>query len=72
MVIYDRWGNLVFETTNPRIGWNGKNTKSNAECDDGVFYYVCKVNEIKLKGIAPRTIKGYIVKMASEKNSKTF
>jgi len=72
MVIYDRWGNLVFETTNPRIGWNGKNTKSNVECDDGVFYYVCKVNEIKLKGITPRTIKGYIVKMASEKNSKTF
>lgn len=70
--IYDRWGNLVYETTNPKLGWDGKDNKSKLECDDGVFYYVCTVNEIRLKGITPRTIKGFIEKISSSKSTKTF
>lgn len=37
--IYDRWGVLVFESNDPAIGWDGKNTKGKP-CTDGTYYYV--------------------------------
>lgn len=36
--IYDRWGDKVFETTDPAKHWNGK--KKSQECAAGVYYYV--------------------------------
>ena len=35
--IFDRWGNLVFESFDPSTGWDG-NYKGKA-CDPGVFVY---------------------------------
>ena len=58
--IYDRWGVLVFETTDPQINWNGKNILSKQLCTNGTYFYVCIVNEIRLKGIESRTLKGWI------------
>lgn len=39
-VIYDRWGEKVFETYNMTIGWNG--TYNGKLCDPGVFDYYMK------------------------------
>ena len=41
MEIYNRWGQLIFESTNPLIGWNGKNAEKNQPHDiDGYLYKV--------------------------------
>ncbi len=37
MYIYDRWGNTVFETSDPGIGWNG--TYHNKPVPSGVYIY---------------------------------
>lgn len=58
--IYNRWGKLVFETTNPNIAWNGVDQTTNKPLASGVYFYVCTVNEIRLTGIEPRVIKGNI------------
>ncbi|MFH1005642.1 MAG: gliding motility-associated C-terminal domain-containing protein [Bacteroidota bacterium] len=58
--IYDRWGVEVFRTTNPEILWDGKSAQTKMLCSDGVYYYVCIVNEIRLEGIIPRVIKGNV------------
>lgn len=58
--IYNRWGNLVFETTDPNIGWDGTNRLTKLNCSDGVYYYVCEVNEIYLAGVRPRVLTGFI------------
>lgn len=58
--IYDRWGLLMFETTDPDIRWDGKNKDSKAQCTDGTYFYVCIVNEIRVEGIKPRVLKGFI------------
>ncbi|MBX7181308.1 MAG: gliding motility-associated C-terminal domain-containing protein [Bacteroidia bacterium] len=58
--IYNRWGNLVFQTTDPNISWNGKIKNSGGTCVDGVYFYVCKADEIRLAGIVTRELKGFI------------
>jgi gliding motility-associated-like protein len=50
MQIYNRWGNLVFETTDPDINWDGKNLKGN-DVAEGVYFYTCKVYEQRVSGI---------------------
>ncbi len=58
--IYNRWGQVMFHTTNPKINWNGTDEHSNEPCPDGVYYYICTVNEIRLTGIVPVELKGFI------------
>ena len=58
--IYDRWGLLMFETSNPDIIWDGKDSSSKRLCADGVYFYICRVNEIHVDGIKPHILKGYI------------
>lgn len=59
ITIYDRWGLVMFKTTDPDVNWNGKLNNTGNECPDGVYFYICKVNEIYLSGIVPVTLKGY-------------
>lgn len=58
--IFDRWGALVFETADPDIHWNGHDMTSGKLCTDGVYFYTCTVNEIRLQGIVPRKMSGFI------------
>lgn len=58
--IYDRWGLLMFSTKNPDILWDGKNADTKSLCSDGTYYYVCVVNEIRVEGIKPRVLKGFV------------
>ena len=58
--IYNRWGLKIFETTDPDILWDGTNQDTKLDCSDGVYYYVCTVNEIRLAGVVPRNLHGFI------------
>ncbi|MBK8955869.1 MAG: gliding motility-associated C-terminal domain-containing protein [Saprospiraceae bacterium] len=40
--VFNRWGNLIFETKNPEILWNG-NTTSGNKVPDGTYYYTCSI-----------------------------
>lgn len=60
LVIFDRWGTTVFKTNNRDILWNGVNATSGMPCDDGVYFYICNVNEIRLSGIETRLLKGFV------------
>lgn len=62
MVIYSRWGEKVYSTTNPDILWDGTNIMGKP-CSDGVYYYACDVYEYSLKGIEKRIITGTITIM---------
>ena len=57
--IFNRWGNLIFETENPDIKWDGKNNLTNIESSSGVYYYVCDVYERRLGGLKKRTLTGF-------------
>ena len=48
--VFNRWGGLVFETSNPDINWDGRNLSGKA-LKDGVYYYVCRVFETRVAGV---------------------
>ncbi|MEE9372639.1 MAG: PKD domain-containing protein [Saprospiraceae bacterium] len=37
--IYDRWGKLIFNTNDPKEGWNGKYLNNGADLPPGVYMY---------------------------------
>ncbi|HSH64995.1 MAG TPA: PKD domain-containing protein, partial [Bacteroidia bacterium] len=49
MIIFDRWGNTVFKTTDITIPWNGsKNNKSEPACED-VYIYLINITDSNRK-----------------------
>lgn len=60
MKIFNRWGNLVFETTDPDVNWNGKVDNTGSDCPEGVYYYICIVNFTNLDGIEPVKLNGFV------------
>jgi len=58
--IFNRWGQVMFHTNNPMILWDGTDQHTHGKCPDGVYYYVCVVNEIRVTGIKPVTLKGFV------------
>ncbi len=66
--IYDRWGLLMFATDDPFVLWDGTNQENKKECSDGTYFYVCVVNEIRIDGIQPRVLKGFVQLIREGKN----
>ncbi|MCK5846043.1 MAG: gliding motility-associated C-terminal domain-containing protein [Bacteroidales bacterium] len=60
MNIYNRWGGLVFNTSDPDINWDGNDITTGGECTDGVYFFVCEVYERRLEGVIMRTINGTV------------
>jgi gliding motility-associated-like protein len=39
MLIYNRWGEIIFETHDVTYGWDGTYALANYTCQDGVYLY---------------------------------
>ncbi|MCS6928090.1 MAG: gliding motility-associated C-terminal domain-containing protein [Saprospiraceae bacterium] len=61
MQIYNRWGNLIFETDNPAIEWDGRN-RAGVDVPEGTYFYRCKLYERRVEGIVlrPQALIGFI------------
>jgi hypothetical protein len=57
---FNRWGEIVFETTDRDIKWNGKNKNTGKDCPDGVYYYTGIVNFIRINGTTARNVHGFV------------
>ncbi len=60
ITIYNRWGNLIFESNDPDILWTGDNKDSGELVSDGVYYYTIEIFEQTLLGVLPRSEAGFI------------
>jgi gliding motility-associated-like protein len=59
--IFNRWGELVFQTTNPDINWDGKSRSTQKDCAQGVYFYTCDVFEKGASGQPQkRVLKGSV------------
>lgn len=59
--IFNRWGQLVFETKDPNINWNGENLNGK-QLPEGTYFYTCRVFEQRVTGTeeSPDLLRGYI------------
>lgn len=59
--VYNKWGNIVFETRDPLIQWDGTSTNGK-EVPDGTYYYTCRVIEQRVTGNVEGNVllKGHI------------
>ena len=55
--VFNRWGQVVFTTTDPQINWNGGNT-AGKNVSDGVYFYTCEAFESQAQ--TPIVLSGYI------------
>ena len=56
--IYNRWGEEVFKTEDPYIGWNGKVNNTGKDCSDGVYLYAGYYYEQRLGGLVRQPLSG--------------
>ena len=61
LVVFNRWGQIVFETSDPQINWNGQNSNGK-DLSQGVYHYVCRVFESRGQGVTEsnEVLKGFI------------
>lgn len=55
--IYDRWGIFLYEWSDLKGGWDGKNTSNGKDVTDGTYYYIIKYLDNKSKAF---TKEGYL------------
>lgn len=58
--IFNRWGQLVFTSTDPDIQWPGSYKETNEQVPDGVYFYTCDVVLKRLAGDEVKQLKGYV------------
>ena len=65
--IFNRWGQLVYETEDPAINWDGTNLNGEALAS-GTYFYVGTVFQRRLDGVlqAPDPVSGYIELITGE------
>ena len=42
-VIFNRWGNILWDTDDPLIRWDGKSKQTKMECPSGTYFYVTDI-----------------------------
>ncbi len=60
LYVYDRWGDLVYQTKDPYFKWNGVSKISGQKVSDGTCFYICDVYELHVKGVKKRSLKGFV------------
>ncbi len=67
--VFNRWGQLVFETEDPAIEWDGRNL-AGEPLPSGTYHYIAKVFEQRLEGIivSAEPLSGFIELFAGEGN----
>ena len=58
LAVLDRWGNVVYTTSDPNFKWDGVFERFNNGLSDGTLVYVCTVYEPHIYGTTSRRLSG--------------
>ena len=60
MRLYNKWGQVVFETTDPEINWDGRDKNTGKLVAEDVYFYTCAVQQNCLECPVVKPLKGNI------------
>lgn len=60
MTVFNRWGELLFETDSPEKGWNGQKNNNGYDAPQDVYVYLV---EFKTPRDEPKSLKGHVTLM---------
>lgn len=60
IVVFNRWGNVVFETTDPLLDWDGKDRHTRLDCSQGTYFYICDLSYQGVTGTETMRLQGSI------------
>lgn len=60
ITIYNRYGKLVYQTSDPMIKWNGKENNTGNDLPTGTYFYTIEYSEIRLRGLKAKAKTGFI------------
>jgi gliding motility-associated-like protein len=58
--IFNRWGNLVFESNNPDFEWDGRHHNTKQAVPEGVYFYVVELGGLGGENLTQQTISGSV------------
>ena len=59
-VIFNRWGNILWDTDDPLIQWDGKSKTTKMDCPPGTYFYVCEITYLGETGEEQLRLQGSI------------
>ena len=59
-VIFNRWGNILHDTDDPLIHWDGKSKVTNMDCPPGTYFYVTDITYMGKAGEEKLHLQGSI------------
>ena len=59
-VIFNRWGNILHDTDDPLIQWDGKSKQTNMDCPQGTYFYVTDITYVDKAGEETLHLQGSI------------
>jgi len=61
MKIFNRWGKIVFQTSDANINWDGRDKETKKFVASGVYFYICDVYEPRITGkLEVRNLRDFI------------
>ena len=59
-VIFNRWGNILWDSDDPLIQWDGKSKLTRLDCPPGTYFYVTEIDHIGKAGEEHLRLQGSI------------
>ena len=59
-VIFNRWGNVLWDTDDPLIQWDGKSKQTKMDCPSGTYFYVTDITYVDTTGEEKLHLQGSI------------
>ena len=60
-VVFNRWGNILWDSEDPLIRWDGKNKMTQMDCPPGTYFYVCELTYQGVEGEEHMRLQGVVM-----------